>query len=193
MRTVMLTAMFALGLSAQTTQGPQVPRKAREFSLVEPSGKTTLLSSLRGKVVVIQFLDTMCPHCQAYSLFLSKLTSDLGSKGFQAWGVAFHGDDAKTAAAYKEKFAFNFPVGYAARNTVMNFLAIPEQLMGVPQIVVIDKKGEVRAQTAPMDPENSPSPIRKEENMRKLINQLLAEKPGAGSPAVTKTTKKKES
>src|SRR5215470_8995850 len=107
MRTALLAALFALELSAQTTQGPQVPRKAREFSLVEPSGQTTLLSSLKGKVVVIQFLDTTCPHCQAYSGFLSKLTTELGPKGFQAWGVAFNEANAKMAADYKQTFAPN--------------------------------------------------------------------------------------
>ncbi|MGH9593020.1 MAG: peroxiredoxin family protein, partial [Bryobacteraceae bacterium] len=142
-----MAAIFALGLSAQTNQGPQIPRKAREFRLVEPSGKTALLSSLRGKVVVIQFLDTTCPHCQAYSMFLSKLVTELGPRGFRAWGVAFNEADAKMAAAYKQIYAPNFPVGYTTHPVVISFLAIPDQRLAVPQIVVIDRKGQVRAQT----------------------------------------------
>jgi peroxiredoxin len=166
--------MFALGLSAQTSQSPQVPRKAREFSLVQPSGKTTLLSSLRGKVVVIQFLDTTCPHCQAYSMFLNGLTSELGPKGFQAWGVAFNEADAKMAAGYKQTYAPDFPVGYTTHNSVISFLAIPDQRLAVPQIVVIDRRGQVRAQTFPgVDQE---SEIRKEPVMRKLLDELLKEK-----------------
>jgi peroxiredoxin len=174
MRIAMLAALFALGLSAQTSQGPQIPRKAREFSLVEPSGKTTLLSSLKGKVVVIQFLDTTCPHCQAYSMFLSGLVKELGPKGFQPWGVAFNEADAKMAAAYKQTYASNFPVGYTPRNTVISFLAIPDQLMAVPQIVVIDRWGQVRAQTSPRD-EDKVSEIRREPVMRKLLDDLLKE------------------
>ncbi len=173
MRIAIVAAMFALGLSAQTSQGPQIPRKAREFSLVEPSGKMTLLSSLRGKVVVIQFLDTTCPHCQAYSMFLSGLVKELGPKGFQPWGVAFTEADAKTAAAYKQQFAANFPVGYTTHNTVISFMAIPDQRLAVPQIVVIDRKGQVRAQTSPNVDEVSE--IRKEPVMRKLLDDLLKE------------------
>jgi peroxiredoxin len=185
MRIAIVAAMFALGLSAQTTQGPQIPRKAREFSLIEPSGKTTLLSSLRGKVVVIQFLDTTCPHCQAYSLFLSKLVTELGPKGFQPWGVAFNEADAKTAAAYKQTYAPNFPIGYTTHNSVISFLAIPDQRLAVPQIVVIDRKGQVRAQTSPGVQEESE--IRKEPVMRKLLDTLLKE---SAAPAASPAPKK---
>jgi thiol-disulfide isomerase/thioredoxin len=188
MRIAIVAAFFALGLSAQTSQGPQIPHKAREFSLVEPSGKQTLLSSLKGKVVVIQFLHTTCGHCQAYSIFLGKLVTELGPRGFQAWGVAFNDADAKMAADYKQVFAANFPVGYAARPTVMSFLSIPEQALGVPQIVVIDRKGQVRAQTSPRD-EDKVSEIRKEPEMRKLLDMLLKETAApATSAAVKKTT-----
>jgi peroxiredoxin len=187
MRIAVVAAFFALGLSAQTTQGPQILRKAREFSLVEPSGKTTLLSSMRGKVMVIQFLDTTCPHCQAYSMFLSKLVTELGPRGFQPWGVAFNEADAKMAAAYKQTYAPNFPVGYTARNTVISFLAIPDQPLGVPQLVVIDRKGQVRAQTAPND-RDQPSEIRKESAMRSLLDTLLKETAAPATSAAAKKT-----
>ena len=186
MRIAILAAVVALGLSAQTTQGPKIPRKARELSLVEPSGKHTLLSSLKGKVVVVQFLQTTCGHCQNYSLFLSKLTTELGPRGFQAWGIAFIDADPKMATEYKQVFAPNFPVGYAARPTVISFLGIPDQRLGVPQIVVIDRKGQVRGQTDPTDEPDKPSPIRKEVEMRKLLDTLLKE---SAAPAVSAAKK----
>src|SRR5579862_1225515 len=117
MRLAILAAFFTLGLSAQTA--PQVPRKAKEFTLIEPSGKQTLLSSQRGKVVVIQFLSTTCPHCQAFSVMLTKLTAELGPKGFVAWPIAFDEADAKKAAAYKQQFAPSLHVGYTNRDSVM--------------------------------------------------------------------------
>jgi type IV secretory pathway TrbF-like protein len=72
------------------------------------------------------------------------------------------------------------------RNTVMSFLAIPEQLMAVPQIVVIDRKGQVRAQTSPRDEDE----IRKADVMRKLLDTLLKESAGTTVSSVTKKTGK---
>jgi len=57
---------------------PPVPRKAPEFTIVEPSGKPTLLSSYKGKVVCVEFLYTTCPHCQAASQVFSKMQRGIG-------------------------------------------------------------------------------------------------------------------
>jgi peroxiredoxin len=127
-------------------------------------------------VVVIQFLDTTCPHCQAYSIMLSKLATELGPRGFQAWGVAFNEADAKTTAAYKQTYASTFPVGSSNHDTVISFLGIQDQRLAVPQIVVIDRKGQVRGQTSPNDGQDKPGPIRQEAELRKLLDVLLAEK-----------------
>src|SRR5258708_35107724 len=105
-----LVALSASSLSAK----PPVPRPARELSIVEVNNKVTLLTSLKGKVVYVQFLFTTCPHCQALSGVLTKLSRELGPQGFQALGVAF--DDnvtANTASNYVRQFGVGFPVGYA--------------------------------------------------------------------------------
>ena len=88
MRLAAFTASLALAISALAM--PPVPRKSPEFTIVEPSGKQTLLSSLKGKVVVIEFLSTTCPHCQQASMMFSRLYKELGPRGFQPLGVAFN-------------------------------------------------------------------------------------------------------
>jgi peroxiredoxin len=182
MRLAIIAAIFAAGVCAQDPAVPQVPRKSKEFTLVEPSGKHTLLSSLKGKVVVLQFLDTTCPHCRDFSLMLNKLSAELGPKGFQPWGIAFNEADAKKAAEYKQAFGLTFPIGYASRDTVISFLSIQNQLLAVPQVVVIDRKGVVRAQTPPRDED----PIRQEAVLRKLLDTLLKE--GAPTSARASTS-----
>ena len=71
--------LIALGVSAFAA--PPVPRPAKELEIVEPNGKHDLLTSYKGKVVVVQFLYTTCPHCQAYSQLLTKIQKEYGSKG----------------------------------------------------------------------------------------------------------------
>src|SRR5579863_6537172 len=123
-------AFVALGVSALAA--PPVPRPAKELDVAEPSGVHHLLSSYKGKVVVVQCLFTSCPHCQAFSRdILTKMQKDYGPRGFQALGVAF--DEAPgadrgtppTAAMvknYSAQYATDFPVGAAARDTVLSFM-----------------------------------------------------------------------
>src|SRR5260370_37067569 len=102
-------AFSASSLSAK----PPVPRPARELSIVEANNKVTLLTSLKGKVVYVQFLYTTCPHCQALSGVLTKLSKDLGPQGFQALGVAFdHNATANTAVNYVRHVGVRFPAGF---------------------------------------------------------------------------------
>src|SRR5712692_2161679 len=87
MRTAALAALLTLAIPAWAI--PPVPRPAKEFTFVQPSGQQTLLTSLKGKVVIIQFLFTWCQHCQAFSQELTKLQRELGPHGIEFRGVAF--------------------------------------------------------------------------------------------------------
>lgn len=130
---------------------PAAPRPANDFRLVEPSGKTLKLSDYRGKVVVLQFLYTTCPHCQATARMFSGLENELGSAGLQVLGIAFN-EEAQQAPARIEEFSksnhVDFPVGAASREEVLSYLGISlMERFVVPQIVVIDRRGAIRAQS----------------------------------------------
>ena len=123
---LLITLGITLGLTAQAAA--PVPRPSKEFTVVTPEGPRILLSSLKGKVVVVQFLFTWCPHCQAFSKLLTKLNAEYGPRGFQALGVAFDDDDPNNklplkdkAAAYAKQYA-GFPVGYSTRSTGVKLL-----------------------------------------------------------------------
>ena len=158
-----------------------VPRPSTEFTFVAPNGTQTLLSSFKGKVVVIQFLSTTCPHCQALSKVLNKMSSDMGP-GVQFIGVAFNEATPAMAEAYARSEAVRIPIDYAPHETVLGYLgySIMERLT-VPQMVIIDKKGIIRAQSEPMGTEELSS----EPYLRKLITGLMAEGSGA-APAKSK-------
>src|SRR5580765_557992 len=138
------TALFlaisfvSLSLSAQ----PAMPRKAPEFSIVEPSGTQTLLSTYKGKVVALAFIFMTCPHCQAECGVLTKLQGELGAKGFQPLAIAFNDNAGMLVNDFVKTFHPSFPVGYAARETVVNYLGLAEskERWVVPQIVLVDRK-----------------------------------------------------
>src|SRR5262245_40946595 len=55
-----------------------IPRESPEFNIQEPSGKHILLSSLRGKVVVLEFFFIQSDHCIRVAKTLNGLGSEMG-------------------------------------------------------------------------------------------------------------------
>src|SRR5260370_40463499 len=113
------------------------PRKSPEFEIVEPSGKHTLLSSFKGKVVLLEFLMTNCAHCQRVSRTIGKLHQELGPHGCQAVGIAFEpGVTQRMVTGFVKKFEITFPIGYNSPEAVDSYLSrsVVQRCM-VPQIV----------------------------------------------------------
>ncbi len=138
------TLLPSVGLRAQYP----VPRPASELTITQADGTRTLVSSYKGKVVVIQFLFTSCPHCQRLSQELTRLAPEFNGQ-VQMLGVAFDNADAAKVRDYVKYIDVGFPVGYADRNAVMTYLGLNDmtQRIGVPQMVVIDRQGVVREQS----------------------------------------------
>jgi thiol-disulfide isomerase/thioredoxin len=178
-----------LGLPAQAAA--PVPRPTKEFTVATPQGQQILFSSLKGKVAVVQFLFTWCPHCQAFSQVLTQINTEYGPRGFQALGVAFDDDDGKMplkdkVVGYTKQYA-GFPVGVSNRTTVLSYLGISEmERIGVPQIVIIDRKGVIREQST----SQGGGPLADPAHLKPLIESLLAEGAPAKGPAKTGTAKK---
>jgi thiol-disulfide isomerase/thioredoxin len=183
MRMKMIAAFAAAAILTVSAlaMGP-VPRPAPSLDFLDANGKHVMLSSYRGKVVVIQFLLTTCSHCQAFSMVLSQMQAELGPRGFQALGVAYNvTDDPKTSPAqagaavrdYASKYANNsFPVGYDAHEPILAFLgdSVMDR-MGFPQVVVVDKKGVIRAQSEPP----GTAALQDEHYLTMLVDNLLKE------------------
>jgi cytochrome oxidase Cu insertion factor (SCO1/SenC/PrrC family) len=155
-----------------------VPRLAPELRIIEPSGNETLLSAQKGKVVVIQFLYTWCPHCEVTAEWLSKVQEDFGPQGLEVFGVAFNNEvntaDRDRNAAEVSKFHqhASFPVGLSPQDPVLKFLGVaPDAAYGVPQLVVIDREGMIQAQTAARPGKGD---LVEEPVMRDLIARLVA-------------------
>jgi thiol-disulfide isomerase/thioredoxin len=186
-------SLLSSGLMLQAAA--PVPRPSKEFTIVLPSGKQTLLSSYRGKVVMLTGMFTTCPHCQALSKIITKLQGELGPRGFQALGVAFNDEvntpnnaaNAQVTAQFVSQFQIGFPVGYAPRASVLSYLGISDvESWAVPQVAIIDRKGVIRAQSA----SRGTADLQSETYLRKYLGDLLDEG-GAKSATPSKATPKK--
>src|SRR5712692_8772902 len=172
-----LAVLLALGVFPALATAP-VPRKSPELLIVESSGKQMRLSSLKGKVVMIEFLLTNCPHCLRVAQTIAKLQWELGSSGFQPIGVAFDsGVSGQMVTKFAQQFAVNYPIGYTSSDKVDSFLGRSgTERFRVPQMVVIDRKGVIRAQSRPTGEKN----LEDETYLRSLIQTLLGESASSG-------------
>jgi peroxiredoxin len=170
---VPLSFAALLALSAGAILAQPVLRPAPDITVIEPSGAKTTLSSLKGRVVVLDFIFTNCPHCQAEGQMLTRLYKEMQPKGLQVLSIAVNDNAAVLVPGYVQQFSVPYPVGYAPRETLLKYMGFSEMdLWVVPQVVVIDRKGMVRAQT----PVKGDPHLQSETDMRDLLTKLLAEK-----------------
>jgi peroxiredoxin len=167
-----LAIVLALGFPAAQAAAP-VPRESPDFAIVSPSGKAVPIASLKGQVVLIEFLLVKCPHCTRVAQIVDRLQGELGPRGFQSVGVAFdNGVSGSALKDFTQLFKLDFPVGSATSDDVDRYLGrAPMERVQVPQLVLIDRAGVIRAQSRPVGEMN----LEDEAYLRTLIKQLLDE------------------
>jgi thiol-disulfide isomerase/thioredoxin len=133
-----------LGLFVIGAQAATIPRPAPEFVINSPAGQV-LLSQFRGNVVLLAFIHTTCPHCQQSVGFMSTLQKEYGPRGFQPLASAFNDGAPQLLPEFLARFRPTFPVGYAGRDAVNEYLHIQSNTpYRIPIYVFIDRKGIIR-------------------------------------------------
>jgi len=166
-----LAILLALGFPA--VAAPPVLRDSPEFTIVDPSGNTTPLSSFKGQVVVIEFLLIQCPSCLRVAQMINKLHGEMAGRGFRSIGIAFDDGISEPAMrSFVQLLKINYPVGYTTSDQVDRYLGrAPMVRFQVPQVVVIDRAGVIRAQSRPSGEAN----LTDENYLRNLVRELLDE------------------
>ncbi len=170
----LLPLCLGLALGLASLQGADVPRKAPELAVQLTNGQQVLLSNYAGKVVLIEFVHTTCPHCQQDSGVVERLYKEYGPRGFQPIGAAFNDNAALLVPDFVKMLGLTYPVGTVPRDTVMEYLqhSYAEPLY-VPQLVFVDRQGVIRAQHGGVNDDFLRGDF--EQHMRDQIEALLKE------------------
>ncbi len=182
-----LALLVCFGLVAQAASNAPQPRPSPELTIhLTPSGEISP-AQYKGKVVVLAFILTTCPHCQRAVQMLSGLQSEYGPRGLQVMAVAINAMSNMLVPDFNKQFHPNFPVGWGMHQDMLTYLN--HSVMAppyMPSFVFIDRKGMIRYQRLGDDPLMAND---QEKNTREAIEELLKEP--AGKKTATAAAKKK--
>ena len=190
--TVLMTLCFALLVTAAPRLGtediPELPMAdgtgdtpemilnlAPAISPAIKQDKTLKLSSLRGKVTLLDMFLSTCSHCEEHAPLVTEWFNKYKTRGLQVVGMAR--DDERTAASvrtYMTKAKTNYPVGFYS-NMVIAYYADSHD-HSVPQMVLFGTDGKMVKRTIGWSEE-----VGKE--MVKAIEEQLAKSGGATETA----------
>ena len=167
-------ALALLSMTAPAVEAINVPRKSPELAINLNGGKQVLLSQYRGKVVVVAFILTWCPHCQKTIGYLAKDQNAYGPRGFQVLASAIEDVAAANVPGFIRQFNPPFPVGFDTLTVAIDYLEHPPMLIPhMPILAFIDRQGIIRAQYEGDD--KFLSEDRQEKNLADKIEELLKE------------------
>jgi peroxiredoxin len=172
------------GLAPMTAAA--IPRPSPEFAVKLTTGRQLLLSSYRGKVVVLMFIATDCSHCQDTCRgIMEKLQKEYGSRDFQTLAVAFNTMAVMLVPDFIKKTGVTFPVGADTLESVYAYLGRSTTLKTyVPIMTFIDRKGIIRLQYFGDDESFVANP---EKRVRTAVEPLLKE-PALGRGSAPRTS-----
>lgn len=140
-RAPMAFAFFALiagGLSAGATAAPAPGDRAPDFSLRDLDGRTVKLGDYAGKVVLLSFSTTWCPHCRTAVPGLNKIAAAHKDKEFVLLGIYIQ-ESQKKVSAFVAKHGIAYRVLLDGEGTV----AAAYGVRGIPSKTLVGKDGKV--------------------------------------------------
>jgi peroxiredoxin len=140
-------AAALLFLLPPSAPAADAPRKAPDFVINLPSGKTLPLSQYKGHPMVMAFILTTCSHCQFTVGVLGKMQNEYGPRGLQVLASVIETGGDKNLPLFLKSFAPPFPVGYSDGDLALSFMQHPaNKRPTVPMLAFIDRQGYIRAQ-----------------------------------------------
>ncbi|MBN9502452.1 MAG: hypothetical protein BGO01_13635 [Armatimonadetes bacterium 55-13] len=125
-----------VGPGPESWEGKALPK----FEMTKLDGKKIATTSLKGKVLLIDFWATWCGPCKMASPVMQKLHEKYASKGLMVIGANTmeRGDAKKLAGDYAKEhgYKYTFTYGNDAFSKQMN-------VRGIPTMLIVDKKGVV--------------------------------------------------
>ena len=136
MRTIIAALLCAAALSAADAS-----RRAPGFSLPDSKTQQHDLADYRGKVVILEFMQTGCPHCAAFNSVLSQVERKYGDR-VAILGIVNPPSDMVKVNAYIAANKITHPVLFDCGQVAYSYFRTGS--FDVPHVYLIDANGAIR-------------------------------------------------
>ncbi len=143
----------------------KIGQRVPDFALKTTDGKSIQMSSLKGKIVMLQFTASWCSVCRKE---MPHIESEIWKKYQNNPNFALYGIDLDEPKEVVEKFAKDVPVTYPLTLDPKGgiFYQFAEKNAGVTRNVIVDKSGKIVYMTRLYKDEEF-------QEMKKVIAELL--------------------
>lgn len=129
------TGTFAVSITDKQPVAPLAP----ELFLTDLNGKTFKMSSLKGKVVVVNFWAVWCTPCTEEVPKFVGLQQRYQGQGLQVIGISIDDSDHDLRNFYR-RFGMNYPVVAGTKKVAEEYGGI----LGLPTTFIIDRDGRIQ-------------------------------------------------
>ena len=117
------------------------PRRAPGFSLPDVKAQQHDLADYRGKIVVLEFMQTTCPHCATFASLLSQVEKKYSTK-VAIVSIVNPPDDQSKVSAYISGHGIDYPILLDCGQMAYSY--IQKMQFDLPGVFLIDGNGTIR-------------------------------------------------
>jgi len=136
----MRIAIAAL-LCASALLAADFSRRAPGFSLPDAKTQQHDLADYRGKVVILDFIQTTCPHCNAFTSVLNEVQQKYGDR-VAIVSVVNPPDDQNKVNSFIASHHITYPILFDCGQVAYSYLRSAS--FDIPHVYLIDGNGGIR-------------------------------------------------
>lgn len=144
MKRILAVLLLLLAVMVSGCSKKEVPAQegaaAPDFTLSDLSGKQVQLSSLKGKVVLVNFWATWCPPCREEIPSMVKLNQVMQGKNFQMLAISIDEGGKQAVQEFFRQNGVTLPALLDTDGSVSRRYGTT----GVPETFIVDGKGMIR-------------------------------------------------
>jgi len=135
--------LFAVGVAFGA--GELSGRRAPGFSLPDSSFRQHDPQDYRGKILLVEVMQTKCPHCAQFSVILEQVQAKYAGK-LVVLSIVNPPDNQSTVAEYVAEHKLTMPILFDCGQVSAAYLkATPQRpSFDVPHLFIIDAAGNIR-------------------------------------------------
>ena len=139
-----LLSLLLLSSSLLLAAGELSHRRAPGFSIIDAALEQHDLADYRGKYVILEFMQTSCPHCIKFGEVIEQLTIKYRGK-VDALSIVLPPDNLDTVRAYIKQHNITIPVLFDSGQVTASYLKLGPANTKVffPHAFIVDPEGKI--------------------------------------------------